>query len=74
MSLSLEGHPGRIEGEDERSGAPGARYDLARGMSVNLGINYAEALIDLGGGSFVNTEDTKAVVSLRYSFWVNPGC
>jgi len=68
VSLSLEGHLGRIEGEDERSGALGVRYDLARGMSVNLRINYAEVLIDLGGGSFVNTEDTKAVLSLRYSF------
>ena len=68
MSLSLEGHLGRIEGEDERSGALGAQYDLARGMSVNLGVNYAKALVDLGGASFVNTEDTKAVVSLRYSF------
>ena len=68
VSLSLEGHLGRIEGEDESSCALGAQYDLARGMSVNLGINYAKALIDLGGGGFVNTEDTKAVVSLRYSF------
>ncbi|MCY4563101.1 MAG: hypothetical protein OXE40_01320 [Gammaproteobacteria bacterium] len=68
VSLSLEGHLGRIEGEDERSGALGAQYDLARGMSVNLGVNYAKALVDLGGASFVNAEDTKAVVSLRYSF------
>ncbi len=68
VSPSLEGHLGRIEGEDERSGALGARYDLARGMSVNLGISYVEAMIDLGGGSFVHTEDTKAVLSLRSSF------
>ena len=68
VSLSLEAHYGRIEGEDERSGALGARYDLARGMSVNLGINYAKVLVGLGGGSFVATEDTKAALSLRYSF------
>ena len=49
-------------------GALGVRYDLARGMSVNLGVNHAKALVDLGGGSFVDTEDTKAVLSLRYSF------
>ena len=68
VSLSLEGHLGRIEGEDERSGALGAQYDLARGMSVNLGVNHAKALVDLGGGSLVDTEDTKAALSLRYSF------
>ena len=68
VSLSLEGHLGRIEGEDESSWALGARYDLARGMSVNLGVNHAKVLVDLGDRSFVDTEDTKAVLSLRYSF------
>ena len=68
VSLSLEGHYGRIESEDERSGALGAHYDLARGMSVNLGVNYAKALVDLGDGSLVDTENTKAALSLRYSF------
>ena len=68
LSLSLEGHYGRIEGEEEVSTAFGAQYDLARGASANLGINYAKALVNLGGESLVDTNDTKAVLSIRYSF------
>ena len=68
LSLSLEGHYGRIEGEEEVSAALGAQYDLARGASANLGINYANAMVNLGGESLLDTNDTKAVLSLRYSF------
>ena len=68
LSLSLEGHYGRIEGEEEVSAALGAQYDLARGASANLGINYANAMVNLGGENVLDTNDTKAVLSLRYSF------
>ena len=68
LSLSLEGHYGRIEGEDEVSAALGLQYDVARGLSLNLGYNYADAELDLGGGSFIDTRDEMANFSLRYSF------
>ena len=68
LSLSLEGHYGRIEGADEVSVALGLQYDLARGLSANFGLNHAEADVTLGGVSLVGTLETKAVFSLRYSF------
>ena len=68
MSLSLEGHFGRIEGEDEVSAAFGLQYDVARGLSANLGLNYAKARVMLDGVRFVDTRDSMAVLSLRYSF------
>ena len=68
LSLSLEGHYGRIEGEEEMSAALGVQYDLARGLSANLGLNHAEAGVNLGDAGFLDTGETKAVFSLRYSF------
>ena len=68
VSLSLEGHFGRIEGRDEVSVAFGLRYDLARGLSVNLALNHAEAELTLDDARFVDTRDTRSVLSLRYSF------
>ena len=68
VSLSLEGHFGRIEGEDEVSAAFGLQYDVARGLSANLGLNYAKARVMLDGARFVDTRDSVAVLSLRYSF------
>ena len=68
LSVSLEGHFGRIEGEDEVSAALGLQYDLARGLSANLGLNHASARVDLGGTGLVDTRDTEAVLSLRYSY------
>ena len=68
VSLSLEGHFGRIEGEDEVSAAFGLQYDVARGLSANLGLNYAKARVMLDGARFVDTRDSMAVLSLRYSF------
>ena len=68
VSLSLEGHFGRIEVEDEVSAAFGLQYDVARGLSANLGLNYAKARVMLDGARFVDTRDSMAVLSLRYSF------
>lgn len=68
VSLSLEGHFGRIEDRDEVSLAFGLRYDLARGLSANLGLDHAEAGLVLDGTRFVDTRDTRGVLSLRYSF------
>lgn len=68
LTLSLEGHYGEVEGDDEVAAAFGARYDIARGLSLNLGVNYAEAMVDVGGVTLVDTEEAQAVLSLRYSF------
>lgn len=68
LSLSLEGHYGRIEGDEETSASLGAQYDLARGLSVNAAINYVEAAATLDNAPLVDVDETKVVLSLRYSF------
>ena len=68
LSLSLEGHFGRIEDRDEISVAFGLQYDVARGLSANLGLNHAEAGLVPDGVRLVDTSETQAVLSIRYSF------
>ena len=68
VSASIEGHYGRIEGEDEVSAALGLQYDVARGLSFNLGLNRASAPVTLDGATLVDTRETRIVLSLRYSF------
>ena len=68
LGWSAEAHHGRIEGEAGISAALGARYDVARGLSANLGLNHAKASADLAGERLVDLDDTSLVVSLRYSF------
>ncbi len=66
--LSLEGHYGQVEGQEEVSAALGIQYDLARGLSANFGLNYEDAQVALGDVSFLDSNDTKAVFSLIYRF------
>ena len=68
LSLSLEGHAGRIEGKDEASVALGGQYDIARGLSANLGLNHAKARVSFDGAPLLDIEETKSILSLRYSF------
>ena len=68
LTWSLEGHYGQVEGEDKTAVALGFQYDLARGLSANIGLNHEDARADIGHISFIDTKDTKAVFSLRYSF------
>ena len=68
VSLSLEGHYGRVEGIEKTSAALGVQYDLARGLSTNFGLNYEDARVSLGGVNLIASRGTKAVVSVRYSF------
>jgi len=68
LSLSIEGHYGQLEGEEELSAAFGMQYDVARGLSANLGVNYEDAHLDLNGVEFIDSKETKAIMSLRYSF------
>jgi len=59
FTSSIEGHVGNVDGDTESSAAIGARYDLARGASLNFGYNFA----DLN-----DTEIQEAIASLRYEF------
>ncbi len=68
VSLSIEGHYGRVEGEEKTSAALGVQYDLARGLSANFGLNYEDARVNLRGVSLIASKGTKVVLSLRYSF------
>jgi len=68
VSLSLEGHYGRVEGEEEASAALGVRYDLARGLSANFGLHHEDARVNVNGVNLINSKGTRAVVSLRFSF------
>lgn len=68
LSLSLEGHYGRIESTEEISATLGVQYDLARGLSVNAGVNYADADATFDGVTLVQVDEIKLVLSLRYSF------
>ena len=67
-SLSLEGHYGEVEGQEEVAASFGAAYDIARGLSANFGVNYSYAPITVNGISFNDAQETKGIVSLRYSF------
>ncbi len=68
VSLSLEGHYGEVEGQEEVAAAFGVAYDIARGLSANLGVNYSYAPITVNGVGFNNAQETKGIASLRYSF------
>ena len=68
LSLSLEGHYGQIEGENEVAASLGVQYDLARGMSVNFGINYADVLATQDDRPVLDIQRTNAALSLRYAF------
>ena len=68
VSVSVEGHYGRVEGEEKTSAALGVQYDIARGLSANFGLNYEDAEVIIGGVNLIASKGTKAVVTLRYAF------
>ena len=68
LTFSLGAHYGETEGQAEKSGAFGVRYDVARGLSLNLGINHSDAQVTLNGVELLNQEETEAVGSLRFDF------
>ena len=68
LTFSLGAHYGETEGQEETSGAFGVRYDVARGLSLNLGINHSDAQVTLNGVELLNREETEAVGSLRFDF------
>ena len=57
--FSVEGALGRYDGGDRRAFALGSRVDVARGISINSGLNYNYTN---------NNDDTTALLSARYEF------
>ncbi|MEM1196007.1 MAG: hypothetical protein AAGH57_07890 [Pseudomonadota bacterium] len=68
IRLSGEGHYGEVDGDDEVSASLGASYDIARGLSFNLGVNYRDARIVSNGVTLFDTDEVQAIASVRFSF------
>ena len=68
LTWSIEAHHGGIEDEPERSAALGLQYDIARGLSANLGLNYAKSSATVGNATIIDIDGMRAVASLRYGF------
>ncbi len=54
--------------DSEKSAALGLRYDLARGLSLNLGYNYAESDADIDGVAIQSVDKSEFIGSMRYEF------
>ncbi|MEO0411966.1 MAG: hypothetical protein AAF221_09025 [Pseudomonadota bacterium] len=67
-TASLEGHYGETAGDSEVSAALGVQFDVARGLSLNLGLNHADAQINEQGVLLISQDVTQALLSARYSF------
>jgi len=67
-TYSIEGVIGEIDGEPFSSAALGIRYDLARGMSLNLGINYSDADVTTEGVNLLSQDELTGTFSIRYEF------
>jgi len=68
LSLSAAGHYGELDGTPESSASLGIRYEIARGLSTNLGVNARKAQVARDGISIVDEDETSATASVRYSF------
>lgn len=68
LGWSLEAHYGLVGDSAEVAVALGAQYDIARGLSANLGLNHARAEADAGSIRLADIRDTRGILSFRYSF------
>jgi hypothetical protein len=68
LTFSVEAHFGDTDGDDETSYAAGLSYDIARGMSLNAGLNYSDAQVDLNGFTLLDNDLREGMLSFRYSF------
>jgi hypothetical protein len=68
LTYSAEAHFGDTDGQRETSYAAGISYDVARGISINAGLNYSDAQVDLNGLALLNVDQTEGSLSFRYSF------
>jgi len=67
LALSAEAHFGDFDGQDEVAYSLGASYDIARGTSLNLGVNHFDSDIVIDGTTLLE-EDTNAILSITYRF------
>ncbi len=68
ISFSAAGHYGELDGSAEYSTAFGVGYDIARGLSTNLGFNTRKANVERNNIQIVDEDEKKATASIRYSF------
>ena len=68
FTFSAEAHVGEFEGARENALALGLRYDIARGLSVNLGINLRDFETPLNGFEEFAWSRSEYVGSIRYVF------
>ena len=70
VTLSIMGHYGQVAGNDEVALALGARYDIARGLSANAGVNFAKAKARAKHGTvtLVDKDAVEGSASLKYEF------
>lgn len=68
FAFSAEAHVGDIDGQQEISYALGASYDIARGTSLNLGINHSDSQVTTDGVDIVAADETNATLSLTYRY------
>ena len=68
FSASFETYFGKLDSERELSAAVGVQYDLARGLSANLGWNYWNTHSPFRRTESSNNRDTEVTFSLQYDF------
>lgn len=68
VGFFLEGHRGRIEGQDVTSATVGLEHDLARGLSATWGVHYADADVRVGGVRLMDSRETQFILSFLYGF------
>ena len=68
LTVSAEGHWGEIDDQSEKSAALGLRYDIARGLSANLGYNYAKSIAAISGIPVLDVDISELIASMRYEF------
>jgi len=65
---SAEVHVAETDAQSETSVALGLRYEIARGLSANIGINSGDATVSFADIELLESDDTQGTFSIRYSF------
>ncbi len=68
LTASAEGHLESIDGDEVYSLAAGSRYDIARGLSVNLGYNFRSSPGLVDGIGLLPGKASEVIVSGRYEY------
>ena len=68
LSASFEAYIGALDGDQELAASIGMQYDLARGMSANLGWSYWKTNCPIRIADTSNDRDVELIFSLQYDF------